>query len=61
MKHLFLTIALLPAACGGSWAKSIKNKHVILIGLDGWEALQRARGTLTLLPRHQTEAGRKKR
>ena len=35
MKHLFLTLALLLAACGGSWAKSIKNKHVILIGLDG--------------------------
>ncbi|MCI7776725.1 MAG: alkaline phosphatase, partial [Prevotellaceae bacterium] len=38
MKHLFLTLALLLAACGGSWAKSIKNKHVILIGLDGWGA-----------------------
>ena len=42
MKHLFLTIALLLAVCGGSWAKSIKNKHVILIGLDGWGSLQRA-------------------
>lgn len=38
MKHLFLTLALLLAASGGSWAKSIKNKHVILIGLDGWGA-----------------------
>ena len=28
MKHLFLTLALLLAACGGSWAKSIKNKRV---------------------------------
>lgn len=42
MKHLFLTIALLLAACGGSWAKSIRNKHVILIVLDGWGSLQRA-------------------
>ena len=50
MKHLFLTIALLLAACGGSWAKSIKNKHVILIGLDGWGAYSVPKALLPYCP-----------
>lgn len=38
MKHLLITIALLLAAGIGAQAKSLKNKHVILIGIDGWGA-----------------------
>ena len=38
MRHLLLTLTLLLMAGIGSQAKSLKNKHVILIGLDGWGA-----------------------
>lgn len=38
MKHLLLTLAVLLSYACCIQAKSIKNKHVILIGLDGWGA-----------------------
>lgn len=38
MRHLFLALSLLLAATCSMQGKSIKNKHVILIGLDGWGA-----------------------
>ncbi len=38
MRTLLLTLVLLLVAGSRPMAKSIKNKHVILIGLDGWGA-----------------------
>ena len=38
MRHLIITLVALLAATCALQAKSVKNKHVILIGLDGWGA-----------------------